>query len=63
MPREKVLQKVQKDQEKKLASYKETVCCLEENNQQMLEKINILEETVALYKNVISLIEMKASEV
>ncbi|XP_032668810.1 afadin- and alpha-actinin-binding protein-like isoform X2 [Odontomachus brunneus] len=56
----KVSPKTQTDQEKELASYKKTVCRLEENNRQMLEEINKLNETLALHKEAIDL-QMLAS--
>lgn len=62
MPRDKILQKAQANHGKELATYKATVCRLEENNSQLLQEINNLvqqiddlKETVALYKDAINL--------
>ncbi|XP_014478935.1 PREDICTED: afadin- and alpha-actinin-binding protein A-like [Dinoponera quadriceps] len=60
VPQGKVLGKVEKDREKELASYKNTICRLEENSRQMLEEIHVLKETLMLHEDAIAL-QMAAS--
>lgn len=62
MSRDKILQKMRETHEKEVASYKQTICHLEEDNKQIAQKMKNLKDTLELHKVGIDL-HMEASGV
>lgn len=55
VPRDKASQNMQAEHDRQLNMYKQTICRLEENNQQLLLDINDLRDALSLHSDAIDL--------